>query len=888
MEWLLPAVVATFLGSLVLTFVYTYLYTLNRERHVGIWAVSWAVYSLRFVCQLWLLYLDSDVAALQFGTQMAAMISGVLLLWGTHVFLEREFSHWWGIVATLDALWIVVTLFSDAAFEVQTLPTYMFLGIVYIWTGVILWRHRPLDDLSPRFVGAVFVLWGIHKMNFPVLSQVMWFAPWGYLFAATLELLAAIGIILIYFQRIYRELEKSEEKFRNIVAQSNDGIVIVDQNGAIVAWNHGQEAITGIRQAEALNRPIWEVQAELSMPENCPSEDAPASETATEQQLKDKTHSALRGADMSWVQSSGEMQIRRADGETRCIQVSMFPIQTESGMIAASITRDITAMKQAEAQLHRRRNELETLLEIGRELSSTLDLDEVLSLIVDRLGLLLETDECAIFRLDKDQRLRPVLANGPYRDQILDVELEIGQGLTGKCVEQRVPILCNFAQQDPRSYHIPCTPNDEYEHTMVTPLISQGSVVGAMLIRRMRARLFTDADMNLLLAISQPAAAALHNASLHQELELYSAGLEKAVEQRALELRKTMGRIEVILDNSPDAVLLLAANGTIETANRAFSEHFDYTLDEVSGQTPIMLADPSSADHFSQALRTVLDTGKTVRLEITAWRVSGETFDADAALAPVKEDGVMTGIVCSFRDISAFKEVQRMKDAFVSNVSHELRTPITSIKLYHDLLIRRPENYRTYMPRLERETERLASIIEDLLLLSRLDQRRITMRPKSIDVSLLAGQYVTDRALLAQERNLEMRFQSKADMPYVHADPGMIGTVLSVLLTNAINYTPGGGKINVTVGETVQSNSRWAQIHVADTGPGISPDEQKSLFDRFSRGVAGLQSGAPGTGLGLAIAKEIVEYHQGKITVVSEGIPGKGTTFTVWLPIRTP
>jgi signal transduction histidine kinase len=108
--------------------------------------------------------------------------------------------------------------------------------------------------------------------------------------------------------------------------------------------------------------------------------------------------------------------------------------------------------------------------------------------------------------------------------------------------------------------------------------------------------------------------------------------------------------------------------------------------------------------------------------------------------------------------------------------------------------------------------------------------------------------------------------------------------VLSILLTNALTYTPEGGRVVVTTQLRRREGKRWAGFSVGDTGPGIPLDEQSRVFERFVRGKVGRESGVPGTGLGLALAQEIVQRHRGQIELVSEGAPGKGATFTVWLP----
>lgn len=230
----------------------------------------------------------------------------------------------------------------------------------------------------------------------------------------------------------------------------------------------------------------------------------------------------------------------------------------------------------------------------------------------------------------------------------------------------------------------------------------------------------------------------------------------------------------------------------------------------------------------------------------------------------------------------------RIKDEFISNVSHELRTPISSIKLHHRLLELNPVRQEIYMARLKRETNRLARIIEDLLQLSRLDQNQVTVSLAPVDLNLLAAQYVADRTPLADDHKLSLVLDSGPDVPPVQADEGLIGQALSILLTNALNYTPADGTVVVSTHARRSDHRLWAGFSVSDSGPGISEADQEQLFKRFWRGKAGYETGAPGTGLGLAIAKEIVDRHHGRIEVSGKGVSGKGVTFTVWLKADEP
>ena len=233
------------------------------------------------------------------------------------------------------------------------------------------------------------------------------------------------------------------------------------------------------------------------------------------------------------------------------------------------------------------------------------------------------------------------------------------------------------------------------------------------------------------------------------------------------------------------------------------------------------------------------------------------------------------------------RALSRVKDEFVSNVSHELRTPITSIKLYHSLSTQFPTRYGEYLPVLTRETERLESMIEDLLTLSRLDQKERELCRKELDLNLLAQEYVSDRASLAGTKGLTLELDAAPETPIVQGDPNLMGQVLSIFLTNALNYTPQGGRVVVRTQRRCLEGQPWVGFSVSDTGPGIPPEEQAQLFTRFFRGKAGRESEVPGTGLGLAIAKEIIERHHGQVAVDSAGVPGQGTTFSIYLPAST-
>lgn len=228
------------------------------------------------------------------------------------------------------------------------------------------------------------------------------------------------------------------------------------------------------------------------------------------------------------------------------------------------------------------------------------------------------------------------------------------------------------------------------------------------------------------------------------------------------------------------------------------------------------------------------------------------------------------------------RELDAMKNQFVSNVSHELRTPLTNIKLYLQLLeTGRADRQAQYMATLHRETNLLRRLIEDLLQLSRLDLKAAAPNLSAIDVNRTLRVLTHDREPLIAERGLTLRLAADDAPLTALADERLLIQMLTTLMTNAMNYTPAGGVLTVWSRRAHDDGQDWIMLAVSDTGPGIPADEQLRIFDRFYCGRVGLESASPGTGLGLAICQEIAHLHRGRLTLESQ--LGHGSTFVIWL-----
>lgn len=516
----------------------------------------------------------------------------------------------------------------------------------------------------------------------------------------------------------------------------------------------------------------------------------------------------------------------------------------------------------------------EALAAAAAVVGSTLDLEQVLDRILEQTARVVNGDifNVMLIKGDKGRMVRwrgyENYAISGNEIAAFDVPVFEYPKLL-EMIETGQPVLVNDILQ--ASDWILTNPYRRYLRSYVAaPIRIADRTAGFLNVNGTRPDQFTCQDALRLKAFADHAAVAIQNAHLYQQQLHYADQLEQEVQKRTAELEAKNAWLEAILRSTTDGIIVTDSAGDIVQHNKVAETWLKQTLSS------------ENAKRLCEAV-TAVARRAGVRAE-QLLELPG--LDLQLNAAPISESGAGgPAVVVAVHDVSYLKALDRMKSRFVSDVSHELRTPLASIRLYTSLVrTSSGDKLEQYLLALDQEADRLARLVADILQLSRIESGRIAINLQPADINMLAETTVASHMVLAESRGLNLAYHANAHLTEVQVDLDKFSQVLNNLIENAINYTPQGGHIQVCTQRQMRDGQEWATVLVADTGMGIPEDEVQYVFDRFFRGEVPRNLQIQGTGLGLAIVKEILDLHEGIVTVESQ--IGVGTTFTVWLPLK--
>lgn len=501
--------------------------------------------------------------------------------------------------------------------------------------------------------------------------------------------------------------------------------------------------------------------------------------------------------------------------------------------------------KRHTQSLEKRVEDLERLHRIGGKISASLNLDQVLTEVVTAAVELTNAEEGNLMLLDEESGnlvLRAAHSVEEQRTNILRVP--IYDTLLGEVIRTQKAVTLGGGEltKIQTAFLV--------RALVYVPLIMGEQAIGVLgIYNREREQTFSEYHQMLLEALADYAAIAIQNAHYYTANE------------------RERQKLHTILTNVRDGVLVLDEEQRILLINAACLQAFglqerDYSgwpIEQVISNQDLILMLKQSPSQWIK--------GGEIRLE------DGRIWNCQ--LTPIEN----VGIAVTMHDITHLKELDRIKSEFVSTVSHDLRSPLTAILGYTELIGRvgpLNERQQEFVKRVQASVQGITTLISDLLDLGRIEAG-LDARKELIDIRPLLRQSLDSFANFLSEKEQQLVVEIAPSTPQVWGNPVRLQQMIANLVSNAIKYTPKGGKLGVRA---------WPEdgqliLQVWDTGVGIPVAEQPYIFEKFYR-ASNLPEDVSGTGLGLTIVKSIVEDHQGRIWV--ESTPGQGTTFTIVLP----
>ena len=502
-----------------------------------------------------------------------------------------------------------------------------------------------------------------------------------------------------------------------------------------------------------------------------------------------------------------------------------------------------------------RQRQLEALLEISRALTSRLDLPSLLRTILGYAAEMIGAEVGYVALLTPNGNLR----------------VASGYGLPSNVFHVLAPYLAQKrAERDfwnegelRRQLKIVAeTTQTPLEQVVSLPLVLEDEeIVGGIFLFRSGSIAFTAGDHSLLRDFADQAAIAVRNA--------------RQMEQ----LREEKARVDAVIANSPNGVMILDPDLHIVITNRAFSELVGVAADEAKGKPchEVLALENLTGDHLCQEGRHPPPLTGIWQGEGDIVRPGYKRITVGVTYFPLFDrSGNLINVIATLSDITRYREAEELKSTFISVISHELKTPVSLIKGYASTLARDDANWDDDIIReigqvIEDESDRLNDLINNLLDASRIQAGALTLDIDDVSLEHIARTSVERFKTQTDKHRFELDFVD--DLPTVQADSRRLRQVIDNLISNAIKYSPEGGTIRVG---GWQEDDRVV-TYVADEGIGIPKDEQVAVFDRFFRVDSGLRRNTQGVGLGLFLVKAIIEAHDGAVWLNSE--PGKGTTF---------
>jgi len=543
---------------------------------------------------------------------------------------------------------------------------------------------------------------------------------------------------------------------------------------------------------------------------------------------------------------------------------------------------------------------LSTLNEVSTIFRQSLELEDFLSVAVDKVREVMNLEVVLVFLLDEEKQELELKAYSGISDEfaITLKGLKVGEGLSGQAAKTGEPLLVEGDPQAPLLTREGVR-QERIRGGLVVPLKAEGKVVGTLSVTKRGHEQFLNEEIELLLTMGNQLGVAIQNTRLYER--------ERLAAQQALALER---RYREIFENANDAIWIHDLEGNIIAANKASEELTGYSLEELLKMNVKSFLTEGSLNLAGQ-IRRKLFVGERVQQSYEQRLIRRDGTGAILKLASnlITQDGKPIGFQHIARDVTAEKQMQdklskayqelseshqRLRESqeqliqaekltslgqLAASVAHEVNNPLSGILVYTQLLSKKitannitKEAILGYLSKMEAELSRSTKLIRNLLDFARQSPPMF----REVNLNEVINRAFDLAAHSAQLQHIQVVKELDPSLPKVMADSDQLQQVCTNLILNAIQAMPDGGRL--TLRTSVDGDH--LKIEIQDTGYGISPENMRKLFTPFFT----TKREVKGVGLGLAVAYGIIQRHKGRIEVQSE--VGEGTTFTIFLPLQ--
>ena len=826
MGWVIEPLFIALAGSLIIVFAYLGICLQERRKYLAFWLAGWALNSIGYLFRIVFALLGGQKIFLMF-TDLSALWSGILLLWGTLLFSKRRMDGRWLAVFAGMSLWIIAGVPFHFSGAVTAVPAFFTPALVIILMGLALLRFKGVRGPAKLIAGWTFILWGLHKVDRPFLEPIPWIASLGYIFSAVLSIVSAISIILVYLDKAKRDLQASEQKYRSIFDNAVEGIFQSTFEGMYLSANSAYARMFGYSSPEELMAEVTDIGRQLYVhPEN-------------------------RARFMKTLDDEGfvegfELKCMRKDGKRIWVSTSARAVRNDAGeaLYYEGTVEDITAGKEAE----------EELLTSQLKLSEAMDLAHIVYWEVDpeTREFVFNNSFYAFYGTTAEREGGYRMPREEYSKRFVHPD---DMHIFHRVAERRM------ANKDPEFL-------DEVEYRIIR---RDGEV------RHILARIHVSRD-------------ATGRVTGHYGANQDITERKKQEEERAKLWSAVERAGEGVFMLTPDRRYSYVNAAFCKAYGFSQEELMgkDTAILRSDVHPPSvhdsLWSELRAGNTWSGRQTRRRKDGALIEVQTTIAPVR------DASGAIIHYVGVERDITQQLQLESQLRQAQKMEaiGTLAGGVAHDFNNILTVIMGLGNLLqmsLGPEDRNRPRVDQIVLSSEKAADLTRSLLAFSR--KQRIALEPHHVRGVVESTAKLLKRLL---PEDIELKLDLADDSAVALLDVSQIEQVLMNLSTNARDAMPHGGSLVIrmeraTPDETFRKTrgfgrpGEYVHLSISDTGAGMDEKTMARIFDPFFT----TKEVGKGTGLGLASAYGIVKQHNGYITVTSVLL--KGTTFDIYLPL---